>query len=486
MPFNASLFLFGFLPAVLLLYLGLSWVTRAIDPTGTRLGQKPRNTLLFAVSLFFYAFGEGELVLLMLGSILSNWALGLWLGSAVKAGGGRLPLALGIALNLGLLGWFKYANFFLGSWVAGWEAVLLPIGISFYTFQAISYLVDVKRGEAEVQRNPIDFGLYISLFPQLIAGPIVRYHDLAQQLTSRHLDLQLFSSGARRFMIGLAKKVLIADTAARTADAIFGTSPGAGIPPGELSVALAWAGTAAYSVQIYFDFSGYSDMAIGLGRMLGFRLLENFRWPYVSRSITEYWRRWHISLSTWFRDYLYIPLGGNRGGAVRTYVNLVAIFLLCGLWHGAEWTFVVWGGYQGLFLVTERLGLLKLIERAWRPLGHLYMHLVLLFGWVIFRSFDLNQAGQYFRAMFGGGTPVSAEYLEGRNLDGIFWLVMGVGAVASLPVLPWLGRWRDGLESNAARQAVDLVGTVLLVALFGYSLATAAAQTQSPFIYFRF
>lgn len=483
MPFNARLFLFGFLPIVLLAVLAIEWATRRLDPSGARFGQRLQNAFLLAASLLFYAWGEDKHVLWMLLSIGANYGLGRRIGAELARGGdGRLTLALGVALNLGLLGWFKYANFFLGPFVEGWRAVALPIGISFYTFQALSFLVDVRRGEAKAPDSLIDFALYIALFPQLIAGPIVRYADLAAELLERRIRLDLFASGARRFAIGLGKKVLIADVAARTADQAFG------LPAAELSPGLAWAGTIAYSVQIYFDFSGYSDMAIGLGRMLGLRFRENFSWPYISRSITEYWRRWHLSLSTWFRDYLYIPLGGNRRGALRTYLNLGAIFLLCGLWHGAAWTYVLWGGFQGLFLIVERLFLGRWLERLWRPLSHLYMHLVLLLGWVLFRSADLEQAGHYYRALLGLGSSVEAVYREGWYIGERFWISLGLGALCSLP---WIELWwRLERRTRAARPQLQallsLGGNLAALGLLLLALARAAAQTQSPFIYFRF
>jgi alginate O-acetyltransferase complex protein AlgI len=482
-PFNARLFLFGFLPIVLLGVLAIEFATRRIDPSGARFGQRLQNAFLLAASLLFYAWGEDKHVLWMLLSIGGNFVLGRRIGGERARGGdGRLTLAFGVALNLCLLGWFKYANFFLGPFVDGWVQVALPIGISFYTFQALSFLVDVQRGQAKPPDSPIDFALYIALFPQLIAGPIVRYADLAAELAERRIRLDLFASGVRRFAIGLSKKVLIADMAARTADQAFG------LPAEQLSPGLAWAGTIAYSVQIYFDFSGYSDMAIGLGRMLGMRFRENFDWPYISRSITEYWRRWHLSLSTWFRDYLYIPLGGNRRGALRTYLNLAAIFLLCGLWHGAAWTYVLWGGFQGLFLILERLFVGRWLERLWRPLAHVYMHLVLLLGWVLFRSADLEQAGHYYRALVGLSAPVEAVYREGWYIGERFWISLALGALCSLPwVQLW---WRLERQARAARPglhaALGLVGNLAALGLLALALARAAAQTQSPFIYFRF
>jgi alginate O-acetyltransferase complex protein AlgI len=482
-PFNARLFLFGFLPIVLLGVLLIDRLVRTIDPSGARFGQRLQNAFLLLASLLFYAWGEDRHVLWMLLSIGFNFCLGRQLAAHPAPGGsGGALLGLGIAFNLGLLGWFKYSNFFLDPLIPGWQQVALPVGISFYTFQAMSFLLDVRRGHAEAPRSLLDFALYIALFPQLIAGPIVRYADLAQQLFARHLSPERFASGARRFVIGLAKKVLIADMAARSADQVFA------LPAAELSAPLAWAGTVAYSVQIYFDFSGYSDMAIGLGRMLGFQFLENFSWPYISQSISEYWRRWHMSLSTWFRDYLYIPLGGNRLGSLRTYINLAAIFLLCGLWHGAAWTYVLWGGFQGFFLIIERLFLLRWMERLWRPLRHAYMHLVLLLGWVLFRSADLTQAGQYYRALVGLGSGREALYREGWFIDERFGWALVLGAVLSLPWMHLWWRWQRQAEAHSALRGALWAGAGNLCALLVLVLALsrAAAQTQSPFIYFRF
>ncbi|MCB9883058.1 MAG: MBOAT family protein [Planctomycetes bacterium] len=328
MVFSTATFLFAFLPAVLLLYFA---VPRAW-----------RNGWLLFASLFFYAWGETWIVAVMLASIFVNWALAL----SLEEGGPRRTwvVALSVLFNLGLLVAFKYANFVVDNVnpllvAAGLPAmqipaISLPIGISFFTFQALSYVIDVYRGQARVQRNPLDFALYIALFPQLIAGPIVRYRDVAEQIESRTCSADLFAEGVRRFVFGLAKKMLIANTVASVADRIFA------LPNEELTLGLSWLATVCYSLQIYFDFSGYSDMAIGLGLMFGFRYLENFAYPYAADSITKFWRRWHMSLSTWFRDYVYIPLGGNRGSRIATYRNLVIVFFLCGLWHGASWTFV--------------------------------------------------------------------------------------------------------------------------------------------------
>ena len=346
MVFSEPAFLFWFLPLLLGAYF--------LCP------RAGRNALLLAASLIFYAWGEGGFVLVMLASIGMNYAFGLLIERRVSTHKTCAALWLGIIANLLLLAAYKYTGF-VSSNLCGllrwWGVdtadplpVHLPIGISFFTFQAMSYLVDVHRRQVPAQRNPLHVALYISMFPQLIAGPIVRYRDIARQIVDRAVTRQGFASGIRRFAIGLGKKVIIANSLAWPADQIFT------IPNHELTTAVAWWGVTCYTLQIYFDFSGYSDMAVGLGRMFGFEFMENFNYPYIARSMTDFWRRWHISLSTWFRDYLYIPLGGNRRGRARTLVNLALVFFLCGLWHGASWTFAIWGLYHGLFLILERRG----------------------------------------------------------------------------------------------------------------------------------
>src|SRR5215469_14568338 len=380
MVFSSPIFLFLFLPITLGVYFLLPW--------------RARNLWLLGVSLVFYGWGEPKFVLVMLASIVINFLLALWIDHARKRGGGRLPLTAAVVANIGLLAIFKYTDFITGNLNAllaqlhvsplALTGIALPIGISFFTFHALSYVIDVYRGEAPAQRNPFTIGLYISLYSQLIAGPIIRYHDVAEQLDKRSVERADFAYGVERFVVGLGKKVLLANTLAVPADLIFS------IPGEQLTLPVAWLGLACYTLQIYFDFSGYSDMAIGLGRMLGFRFKENFNYPYVSQSMTEFWRRWHISLSSWFRDYLYVPLGGNRISNARTYFNLCVVFLLCGLWHGAAWTFVAWGAAHGALLVIERLGLGRVLARAPRPVRHAYVLAAVMATWVLFRSNDLG------------------------------------------------------------------------------------------------
>ena len=372
MVFSSLTFLCVFFPAVFLLYYLLP-------------SMPAKNTLLIISSLLFYAYGEPVYVLLMAGSASLNYLYGLWIG---RAGKKKPVLALAVGTNFLILGIFKYADMLIDTCnrLTGAQfpliRVSLPIGISFFTFQALSYLIDVYRGQVKAQKNYAHMLLYISFFPQLIAGPIVKYHDIERQISNRTFDLEETAEGFRRFIVGLSKKVLLSNTAALAADAVFAAELA------QVGALAAWIGAVSYLFQIYFDFSGYSDMAIGLGRMFGFTFQENFNYPYISCSVQEFWRRWHISLSTWFKEYLYIPLGGNRKGRARTYVNKLFVFFCTGLWHGADWTFVIWGLYHGLFLLLE--GILP-VKRLPRALGHVYTMLVVCAGFVIFRADTLSQ-----------------------------------------------------------------------------------------------
>jgi alginate O-acetyltransferase complex protein AlgI len=470
MVFSSVTFLFYFLPLFLLAYLSLPF----------------RNLTLLLASLFFYAWGELEFVGLLVGSVALNYLAGL----AISREGPRRRAALvaGIAANLLLLGIFKYAGFvaeLLAPWLPGSQtpSIHFPIGVSFFTFQAMSYLVDVYRRHATAERNPLTLGTYIAMFPQLIAGPIVRFHSIQAQLHARTHDLRKFERGVRYFVIGLGQKMLIANTLATPADSIFS------LPAADLTASVGWLGSICYTLQIYYDFAGYSNMAIGLGFMLGFQLPKNFDHPYISQSITEFWRRWHITLSTWFRDYLYIPLGGNRRGALRTYGNLLIVFLLCGLWHGAAWSFVVWGLYHGLFLVIERVGLANAIGRIWRPLRHLYVLFVVNIGFVIFRADSLAYAAEYLRAMAGLGLGDGVAHHLGVYLQPNVVISLALGACGSAPLFAMLETWlsrRAGTGSTlipiATRMgvAVGLGGIWLLISM------GLAAGTHNPFIYFRF
>lgn len=484
MVFSSPVFLFLFLPVVLLLVMS----------AGT---LNARNKLLTVASLFFYAWGETLYVWVMLASILMNYLTGLWLGNAVTPTTRKVALWIGVVMNLLLLGWFKYANFILenlsvvlrrfGAELPAFDPVELPIGISFFTFQGLSYVVDVYRNEVQAQRRPGHIALYIALFPQLIAGPIVRYRDIAAEMDDRRVDLVGFSIGARRFIIGLGKKLLIADTCARVADAVFA------IPDAAMPANLAWLGTIAYSIQIYFDFSGYSDMAIGLGRMFGFHFLENFNFPYIARSVRDLWQRWHISLTTWFRDYVYIPLGGSRGGTFHTYRNLLTIFLLTGLWHGASWNFVLWGLFHGVFLVIERLGLERLLKRSPYALGVLYTMFVWNLSWALFHTESLGSAWNFTRSLFAVNPIPHAHSYASVHLTNDVLVVLIFGVVASTPllrhVLALLRRRAEAwtvparILAGRIRAVTDVIvhaGILLLCAMH------MASSTYDPFIYFRF
>jgi alginate O-acetyltransferase complex protein AlgI len=475
--FASPLFLFAFLPLALALYY--------LTP------QRARNFTLLCLSLSFYAFGERKWVAVMLASIAFNWLGAVLLDSCREPRHKGWLLGVLVAFNIAALASFKYADFgadnlsvilrALGHSGIERPGLHLPLGISFFTFHAISYLLDVYRGQSRALVNPLDTALYIALFPQLIAGPIIRYHYIAEQLRQRSPTLHDMAYGVQRFVLGLSKKVLIANVAARCADSIFS------LAPEQLGFGTAWLGIFAYSVQIYFDFSGYSDMAIGLGSMFGFRFPENFNFPYVSRSLTEFWRRWHISLSSWFRDYVYIPLGGNRGSRRRTYQNLIVVFLLCGLWHGASWNFVIWGALHGLFLVLERSRFGALLERAPRPFRHVYALLVICVGWVFFRAPDLASAGHFLEAMSGasGRSPGSHPVLLFLTPS---VAVAGAAAILfSLPLLPWLRQqavWAQ-LPRLVAR-ASGWLSIPVLAALLTLCASYLATQSYNPFIYFRF
>jgi alginate O-acetyltransferase complex protein AlgI len=485
MVFSSSVFLFLFLPIVLAVYFLLP-------------GLRVKNVFLVLASLIFYAWGELFFVLIMLVSIACNYGFGLVvdrLRENRKAA--RRAVAAAIVVNLGLLAFYKYANFFVdnlnvllnavGAVEIKLSPVHLPIGISFFTFHAISYIVDIYRRDANVQKNPLNVGLYISLFPQLVAGPIVRYGHVSQQITDRRVLFPDFVAGTERFVIGLGKKMIFANTFGAVADDIFGS------PAQQLPFGPAWIGLISYTLQIFFDFSGYSDMALGLGRMFGFHFRENFDYPYISGSIREFWRRWHISLSSWFRDYLYIPLGGSRISASRTRLNLLVVFFLCGLWHGAKWNFVLWGLFHGFFLALERTRWSRILERLPAPVRHAYAMLVVSFGWVLFRSTSLSDATHYFAALLGlsHGAGIEIDYTLFHNAWFIVLLAMAVPA--STPIIPWLStRWsttRSSLRPGFAAvfQFVMSAASVLWMGLIMVVCAMFLANgTYNPFIYFRF
>ncbi len=466
MVFSEPIFLFLFLPIVLAAYFAF--------------GRTLQNTILLFTSLVFYAWGEELYVLVLLASIFLNYAAGLLITRGV--GQSRLLwLWAGIACNLGLLAYFKYTGFFLetlGVENAATLTPVLPIGISFFTFQALSYLIDLYFHRIDVQRSPFRLALYISLFPQLIAGPIVRYSEVEESLTHRTTTRSDISIGAHRFVLGLAKKTLLADPLGLVADQIFS------IPAVGLSPEVAWIGVLAYSLQLYFDFSAYSDMAIGLGRIFGFKFPENFDHPYAARSITEFWRRWHMTLSRWFRDYLYIPLGGNRGSSVRTYVNLSIVFLATGIWHGAAWTFIFWGAYHGLFLILERLGLAVLLRRQPVVMQRFYLIIVVMLGWTAFRAEGFDQLGTFYGAMLLGQTGELAHHFPlQRYLDGYVAFVLTIACVLSFPMSGWV---RQQLATGLSPVGYRLVQTAAYWCMFILTMISVGAASYSPFIYFRF
>ncbi len=474
MVFSSTIFIFLFLPLVLSAYF--------LSP---KLFQ---NIILLIFSLFFYAWGEAFYVFIMVGSIFINYLGGIMIDRYRGEYRGKLFMAVVVSLNIGILVYFKYANFVVGNINQGLEyldfpiirmgSVHLPIGISFFTFQAISYIVDVYRGSVEGQKRFINVALYISLFPQLIAGPIVRYTHIAAQMVSRNVSFSDFSLGVRRFIIGLGKKVIIANPLGELTDQIMG------IPFDGLTPILAWVGAASYALQIYFDFSGYSDMAIGLGRMFGFTFPENFRVPYISRSMKEFWTRWHISLSSWFRDYLYISAGGNRISPFRTYFNLSMVFFLCGLWHGASWNFVIWGLSHGFFLVLERIGFLRFLIRLWRPLQHLYVLFIVTITWVFFRLESLTDALKYLRTMFGFSMGRAAEFHLPLYLDKEKFVVFLLGILCSMPLTDLLRK--VNIKGEVTKWIFPLSESVVTFLIFIFSLMMIASGTYNPFIYFRF
>jgi alginate O-acetyltransferase complex protein AlgI len=480
--FCEPIFLFFFLPLTLAAYYAAP--------------RRARNVVLSLASLLFYAAGEWR----FLGWLVASIAVNYWIGRGIAGTRGtawaKRLLIIGIASDLSLLVVFKYAGFIVSSLdgpltLLGLKPVpvpklLLPLGISFFTFHKISYKVDVYRGTAEARKAPLDLALYILMFPQLIAGPIVRYYEIAGELMNRVQTRADMAAGIQRFVVGFGKKMIIANTAAYCADRVFA------LPASDLTTGLAWLGLLCYALQIYFDFSGYSDMAIGLARMFGFHFPENFNHPYISTSITEFWRRWHMSLSRWFRDYVYIPLGGNRRGAARTYANLVTVFFLCGLWHGASWTFVIWGMFHGSLLVVERVGLHARLARLPRVLRHAYALLMILVGWVLFRADTLPHAIMFLKAMAGFAPRTSPEdaalYLNPELVACII-----VGAFASTPIGSVLLSAWDRLRARARepiRPALENVTVAASLAagsgVFLYSAMLMAAGTYNPFIYFRF
>ena len=468
MLFSSIVFLFSFLPAVMILYYLLP--------------VRFRNVILLLASLVFYAWGEPVYLFLMLLSILFNYFSGLDIARNLQdKRAAKRSLVFNLIINLAVLGFFKYEGFVLDTLNGilpvhiSYHALPLPIGISFYTFQILSYIIDVYRGNVKVQTNLPNFALYVTMFPQLIAGPIVQYADVDEQLASREVSRTKFGEGSMYFIRGLAKKVLLANTSGMIFTEV------SGLAKGNIAVMTAWLGAFAYMFQIYFDFSGYSDMAIGLGKMFGFEFNMNFNYPYVSKSITEFWRRWHISLSSWFRDYVYIPLGGNRVSKIKHIRNLLIVWLLTGLWHGAAWNFVAWGLYYGVILIIEKYLLSPVLDRLPDVVRHIYSIVLVVIGWVLFFSSSFGQAADYIRVMFGAGAHGFADresmYLLTSNL--ILWLILIFG---STPLVHF--RYEHMLRTK--KWNTTIINSVVYVALFIVCIAYLVTETYNPFLYFRF
>lgn len=469
MVFSSLTFLFLFLPLVLAVYY--------IAP------RMLRNGILFLFSLVFYAWGEPVYVVLMLFSTVVDYVNGYLADKHRGTAKAKAALVTSVIINLALLGVFKYSDFVVTNLntLLGADLPLpnlpLPIGISFYTFQTMSYTIDVYRGDAKMQPNIISFGAYVALFPQLIAGPIVRFSDVAEQLDDRRENTGQFAEGIRRFISGLGKKVLLANNIGMVWDQF------SSLPAGEQSVLGAWLGIIAFAFQIYFDFSGYSDMAIGLGKMFGFDFLENFRYPYISRSVTEFWRRWHISLGTWFREYVYVPLGGNRKGFGRQLFNIAVVWLLTGIWHGAAWNFVIWGAYYCLLLILEKAFLLRWLERAPPLLSRLYTLFAVIVGWVIFAFDHLQRGIVYLEQMFGVGVPWVNDRAAFALLSNL--IMLALLAIGSTP-LP--SRFSRNLSERWRNRPVRVTvcANIVMAGVFLLSVAYLVDSTYNPFLYFRF
>lgn len=475
MVFSSAVFIFGFLPMLLILYYLFAWWSRSIG-----------NFILLVFSLVFYGWGGPSYLLLMIIVVTADYLFALAIAGLNKTILRRLCLALAVISNLGVLGYYKYTNFLVKNlnYFAHTHfeltEIILPIGISFFTFQAMSYVIDVYRADVKVQKNPLYVMLYVSLFPQLVAGPIVRYKTVEKEITGRKIHLTDVAGGLERFIIGFAKKLMLANTIGQLADKIFGMA--------NVDMSLAWTGAIAYTLQIYFDFSAYSDMAIGLGRMFGFHFEENFNFPYIAKSVGDFWRRWHISLTTWFRDYIYIPLGGNRKGAARMYVNMFIIWTLTGIWHGAEWNFILWGMYYFVFQALEKLCLGKWLEKIPRVLQHLYTMLIVVVGWVIFRcDSGLGQCARYLRSLFS--MEVTDEGMEIiRMYAGKYALYVALGIILSMPLYRVGKEWIKHKTENhkVLRLVTEITGYGTLLVLFFISVLYLINSTYNPFIYFRF
>lgn len=474
MLFNSIVFIFAFLPLLLLLYY-------VVIP------KRFRNHLLLVASLVFYAWGGVSYSIILISSLLFNYLFVSQIGRNRPSK--KMWLWIGMVFNVSLILVFKYLDFFIeninmtNAFLFDVEQqlplfnIILPLGISFFTFQQMSMLWDVYRNPSQERPQLLNTSLYISFFPQLIAGPIVRYNDIIEQIRSREERVSLFRSGVQRFVLGLFKKVIIANQVAIVADSIMNTSVD------QLNSSTAWLGIISYSLQIYFDFSGYSDMAIGLGRMFGFKILENFNFPYIANSIKDFWRRWHMSLSSWFRDYVYIPLGGNRKGVKRTYINLLAVFVLTGFWHGATWSFVFWGVFHGTFLIIERLGLDKLLNRLPRIIGWLYTMIIVMVAWVFFRIEQFSDAMDYVVRMFSFTEGRAITVMPFFNME--YLMILIVGLLSSSTIWLVLLKHIKSLKTKYA-VAYTISADMLCLLAFLYCIVYINSGSYSPFIYFRF
>ena len=472
MVFASAIFLFLFLPITIIGYF-------LIKP-------KYRNFWLFIMSLVFYAWGGLIYAILFIFSAYINFLFGIWMEKNRRRK--KLILSLSIVWNLGILAYFKYSSFillnlqaviqiFIPSFKINIVSVPLPIGISFFTFQIMTYVIDLYREEIKVQKKFINLGLYIMLFPQLIAGPIVRYIDIEKEINNRKVDINLIDEGIKRFILGLGKKIFIANIMGTWADTVFNMSLE------KINTPLAWLGIFGYTMQIFFDFSAYSDMAIGLGKIFGFHFLENFNYPYISRNIQEFWRRWHISLSQWFKDYLYIPLGGNRKGEIRTYINLLTVFFLTGLWHGASWNFIFWGIFHGLFLIIERLGLKKFLEKIPKILQHFYTMIIVIIGWVFFRSNSFIFALKYLKKLFIPNFIYMESFFV--ELETLKLFIALCAIVFSTPIVPKL---RNVLLNNIFKNkfCYEIFRNFIYIIFFLLSVIFLAGSNFNPFIYIHF
>ncbi|MEG0370855.1 MAG: MBOAT family O-acyltransferase [Clostridium sp.] len=474
MVFSSLVFLFAFLPIMLIGYYILK--------------DNFRNYFLLLGSLFFYAWGEPSYVIIMLLSIVFNYLFGILVSidNPKSINLKNIGITLSVIFNIGFLVVFKYTGFiidnlnsFLGTSLKSPE-ISLPLGISFFTFQALSYVIDVYRGNAKVQLSIFNLALYISLFPQLVAGPIVRYQTLANQILYRKHSLEKFNNGVNRFIIGLSKKILIANPLGSVADGVFN------MPTTDLSVATSWIGIIAYSLQIFFDFSGYSDMAIGLGKMFGFDFLENFNYPYISKNVSEFWRRWHISLGSWFKDYVYIPLGGNRVCKIRVFFNLFIVWMLTGFWHGADWSFIVWGLYFGVLIFLEKSFLLKILSRIPTVFSHIYLLIAVIISWVFFRSDSFVYAIDYIKVMTGLGSNKLLDNLTYVYIND-FYFVFLMGILFSMPIVKYINNILTMknpkiIENNFI---YFIKGTIYSV-LFLIIILKLVNSSYNPFLYFRF